>query len=1198
MVQKIFTSVLFLLIVSFTFGQTGEIQGKITDSSTGEGIPFANVVLDMNGNQKGGAQTDFNGNYSIKPITPGAYDIKVTYVGYQPSTTTGVVVSADKITFLDITMNAGIQLDVVEIIEYEVPLISEDNTTSGQTITSEDIENLPTRNVNSVAASTAGIAQADEGGSLNVRGSRSSANVYYIDGIKVVGDPNIPQSAIEQITVATGGLSAKYGDALGGVINITTKGPSNEFHGGLEVLTSEFLDDFGYNLATANISGPIMKKQADGFEKTVLGFFISGEAKIHSDPQASAVGVYTLKDDVFNQIKSDPFFVTPNGNTDLRLDYVTKDDIDILGANSNTELTEYKGTAKLDLAVTDDVNLTFGGSLRTGDNPIYLFSRTLFNYENNPVFDFDEWRTFGRVTHQLISGDRENNTSLLSSAYYSLQFDYSKQKNQRTHSGHDDNLWDYGYYGQYQDLRNDVLTPISGGRYILSKQAAGVDYTPGSINQEFSVYPTSYLNNGGTDPNSVRSKPTAYYVNGQAPTNVERVFDNWGFPAQNFTKNENDQYRLTFSTSVDLKSPEATDRNKHALEFGFEYEQRVNRFYSLNPLSLWTQARNLTRDNQPFQATGDTTSWVQLNDTTWYFPANSDFTNFEGNIRNALGINGLDQFVDIDALSPDQMDISFFSADELLNGGSRLVGYSGYDVYGNKTDSKYSYDDYNNAMDGDNRTRPIDAYRPIYAAAYLQDKFAFNDLIFNIGVRVDRFDANIPVLKDPYVAFDTHKAGELGFATPSNIGDDFVVYVNDGDTEFGDVSQASDVKFYRDGDIWYSSTGSQIANVSDNSVFPLITSDARAFKDDPQLIDVNAFEDYDPQIDILPRIAFSFPISEEALFYAHYDVLAARPTNRSFNSPYRYQFWSGVTTLNNANLKSQKTVDYEIGFKQKISNSSALSLAAYYREFKDQIQINEVRRAFNSRGQTSGYNTYLNQDFGTVKGLTIGYDLRRTGNVRLNLNYTLQYADGTGSNDRSAATLTALNQDPVRNIFPLDFDQRHTINASIDYRFGEGKDYDGPRWFNSDFLSNFGVNARLTNYSGRPYSRIREPFDFISNDRRNRKLIGEINGSRMPWASRLDIKVDKDFRISNTKPVYFNLYLQAQNVLDAENILGVYEFTGSANDDGFLASPIGQGNINSAENPQTYIDVYQINLLRKGNYSLPRTLRLGGSFSF
>ena len=106
MVQKIFTSVLFLLIVSFTFGQTGEIQGKVTDSNTGEGIPFANIVLDLNGNQKGGSQTDFNGNYSIKPITPGAYDVKVTYVGYQPSTTTGVIVSADKITFLDITMNA------------------------------------------------------------------------------------------------------------------------------------------------------------------------------------------------------------------------------------------------------------------------------------------------------------------------------------------------------------------------------------------------------------------------------------------------------------------------------------------------------------------------------------------------------------------------------------------------------------------------------------------------------------------------------------------------------------------------------------------------------------------------------------------------------------------------------------------------------------------------------------------------------------------------------------------------------------------------------------------------------------------------------------------------------------------------------------------------------------------------------------
>jgi hypothetical protein len=45
-------------------------------------------------------------------------------------------------------------------------------------------------------------------------------------------------------------------------------------------------------------------------------------------------------------------------------------------------------------------------------------------------------------------------------------------------------------------------------------------------------------------------------------------------------------------------------------------------------------------------------------------------------------------------------------------------------------------------------------------AGYIQDKFAFRDLIFNIGVRVDRFDANQKVLKDPYLLFNAYTAGD------------------------------------------------------------------------------------------------------------------------------------------------------------------------------------------------------------------------------------------------------------------------------------------------------------------------------------------------------------------------------------------------------------------------------------------------------
>ena len=113
----------------------------------------------------------------------------------------------------------------VQVIEYDVPLIDADK--SGSTKTADQITSLPTRNVQNVAATTAGIYQSDSDGAVNVRGSRSNATAYYIDGIKITGNSNVlPQSAIDQMTVVTGGLPAQYGDATGGIISITTRGPS------------------------------------------------------------------------------------------------------------------------------------------------------------------------------------------------------------------------------------------------------------------------------------------------------------------------------------------------------------------------------------------------------------------------------------------------------------------------------------------------------------------------------------------------------------------------------------------------------------------------------------------------------------------------------------------------------------------------------------------------------------------------------------------------------------------------------------------------------------------------------------------------------------------------------------------------------------------------------------------------------------
>ena len=249
----------------------------------------------------------------------------------------------------------------------------------------------------------------------------------------------------------------------------------------------------------------------------------------------------------------------------------------------------------------------------------------------------------------------------------------------------------------------------------------------------------------------------------------------------------------------------------------------------------------------------------------------------------------------------------------------------------------------------------------------------------------------------------------------------------------------------------------------------------------------------------MPRIAFSFPISDEAQFFAHYDVLTQRPPQSNRLEPVDYLFMADRVgaLLNNPDLKSEKTVDYELGFAKTLSLRSALKISAFYKELRDMIQVINVLGAYPAQ-----YLTYGNIDFGTVKGMSVNFDLRRTGNVSMTANYTLQFADGTGSSASSGQSLVNTGQPNLRSTIPLAFDQRHAISASVDYRYGSGKDYNGPVLFGKNILSNAGANMVLSAGSGTPYSKqsnITQEAASGINDRST--LEGSLNGSRLPIIS-------------------------------------------------------------------------------------------------
>jgi hypothetical protein len=295
------------------------------------------------------------------------------------------------------------------------------------------------------------------------------------------------------------------------------------------------------------------------------------------------------------------------------------------------------------------------------------------------------------------------------------------------------------------------------------------------------------------------------------------------------------------------------------------------------------------------------------------------------------------------------------------------------------------------------RNFPVAPLQPLYQAAFIKDKFTFNKMIFSLGLRVERFDLNTKVMKDIYSLYQVMDA-KTGYATlplgsrPANVGDDFKVYVAG--------PNSTEVKAFRNGDTWYFADGTQAndgnvvfgGGVITPLLFDTINGDNILL---PGFNPDNSFEDYKPQVNWLPRLAFSFPISEDANFFAHYDVLVQRPPSNWQVTPlnYVYFYTPGRTPGNNANLLPERVVDYEVGFQQRLNQNSAIKFSAYYREQRAMIQSRLIQYV----PVIGRYETYGNQDFGTVKGFTWQYDLRRTLNTEIRLAYTLQFADATGS---------------------------------------------------------------------------------------------------------------------------------------------------------------------------------------------------------
>ncbi len=1259
MIKKLLLTLgVILLFSSMAFSQTSTIKGVVKDQ-VGEPLAYAYVYLKTGDKNVNMAMSDDKGEYQIFGVEVGTYDMlaDAQMTCKKAQLIRGVQVPSGQVVFIDFTIDCSNELDMVDIT-YEAPVFDGGSTSSATRITGDNLRTTPGRSVTGALASLEGVTGVD-GQMSSVRGNRSDGQKTIVDGVTIRGSSSVSMSSIEEAQLIQGGIPAEFGDGTSFTV-ITTKSAPREFHGSVELRGS--IDGYNNFLGAVSLSGPILKGRKKS-DPARIGFLFSGEVSYDHDASPARGGTWMANDDVIEALIQNPlrYSTSEYGAWYQEACYLTSESFHKERVRKNAGTWDYLGQLKFDfmLGKNHNMKLSLGGSYEYLKGKSWSSTQALFNNSYNPVSTQSTMRFNARLNHRAFTDTAAN--AVLKNIMYDINVNYTRVNGYSYSNEHKDRIFEYGYVGKFETQKarsysyNQELR-LNDSVYLYDAYEFNGWYdslVTFSVNPNFNVnpilsqYTLNFINQFPVEDiyrNYYEGFPydlTIYQTfgalrNGDQPSSVYSMYQSPGVVYNGYSKSQTEQFGVKASISMALKN--------HELKFGYDFEKLTYRGYGIGPVSLWTLMRNeanyhiseLDKDNYIIWNDGEN-FWVDYNRLV----SLSDQTVFDRNLRQSLGLNpDGDDWLDIDSYDPSTFSVDMFSAEELLlgtsSGVSPLVSYYGYDYTGKINKKKTTIDDFFNAVGSDGqKTYSIGAYEPVYMAFYLQDKFSIRSLLFNIGLRVDRFDANQSVLKDPYLFREAYTVRDLAnlnsnIAFAGNVEDDWVVYYQGVDTYLseadiqGDGFNSSSIVGYRNGDNWYDATGALVVDPeTELSLYvngPILKNEIDQINSITK-VESSAFTDYKAQWSVMPRISFSFNVNDNSLFYAHYNIITSRPTNLQI-SPVDYLFISkrnaSSDIISNPNMKPQQSIDYEIGFRQKVGAKSAISISAYYSEKRNQIQAYRFSGAY-----PNTYYSYQNIDFGTVQGFTFSYRMNRTKNLTLSANYTLQFAKGTGSSNTSQLNILAAGQPNLRTLTNLSFDQRHRIGVNLDYRFESGAAYEGPKKEKTimgadgtpttkeiQWLANTGFSLLFTAGSGTPYTRSSTPFSTIVSGTAS-QLSGTINGSNKPWQFQADLRIDKTFAFTfnknakdkdgnakKAKPGYLTIYLDIQNLFNFKNVISVYDYTGNPDDDGYLSAAEYQQAINSQVYVDSYIWYYTMRVKNPYNYSRPIRASLGVQFSF
>jgi outer membrane receptor protein involved in Fe transport len=411
-------------------------------------------------------------------------------------------------------------------------------------------------------------------------------------------------------------------------------------------------------------------------------------------------------------------------------------------------------------------------------------------------------------------------------------------------------------------------------------------------------------------------------------------------------------------------------------------------------------------------------------------------------------------------------------------------------------------------------------HRPVEFSAYLQDKMEYRNMIVNLGIRFDLFKPDGVVLSDPT---------DPSIISPIKPQNRYHDWGTDGKPESRDLDGTE-------------------GNGRQDAGEPAVTLTER---------EAYWYQKASMKMQVGPRIGVSFPITDRGVIHFSYGHFLQIPRfERLYQNP-DFKLGEGtgnVGVIGNADLKPEQTVSGELGLQQQLTEDVFLSLTGFFRDVRNLAGTRSDEIVI--FGGSARYSRFANSDFGFIRGVILSLNKRFAAGLSATADYTFQIAKGSNSDPEQARNALAGGQLPEVQLTPLDWDQRHTVNASLSYT--------AQTWGGSVILQ-WGSGLPFTPRSGQDITAL------------------FTNSQLKPGTVNADFRVYREFRFGRTT---LTVFTKVYNLFDALNEINVYNDTGRA---GFTTDEIRD----LANNPLQTINTIHEWYANPSFYSEPRRVEVG-----